>query len=102
MELTTEQRDGELGLVGKGVAPVRIEEIDKLVATYLRRKEASALADAAESEAKSKLIDAMHEHADQLEQPDGDLVYKFNQTIVSLIAGAEKLKVEVKEAAQGV
>jgi rare lipoprotein A (peptidoglycan hydrolase) len=95
MEITTEQ-NAELGLTGKGVAPVRIEEIDKLVEKYIRRKEISAKADAAESEAKAELVDAMHEHADQLEQPDGDLIYRFNQTIVSLIAGAEKLKIESK------
>jgi hypothetical protein len=97
--LTTATRnESELGLTGKGVEPVRIKEIDKLVEVYLRLKTMSADADRVASEAKDKLVDAMHEHAEKLEQPDGDLVYKFEGTTVSLIAGPEKLKVEVKGA----
>jgi hypothetical protein len=86
--------EAELGLTGKGVAPVQIDEIDKLVEKYIRRKEASAAADKSESEAKQKLVDAMHGYADQLREPDGALVYRFNETVVSLVAGAEKLKIE--------
>jgi hypothetical protein len=86
--------EAELGLTGKGVAPVQIEEIDKLVEKYIRRKEASAAADKSESEAKGKLVDAMHGYADQLREPDGALVYRLGETVVSLVAGAEKLKIE--------
>jgi hypothetical protein len=95
MELTTEQ-NAELGLTGKGVEPVRIEEIDKLIEKYIKIRDERMKLTSRESEAKEKLVDAMHGYAEQLEQPDGDLVYRFNETIVSLIAGPEKLKIESK------
>lgn len=89
--------EAELGLTGKGVAPVRIAEIDDLVKEYVELRDKRARLASRESEAKQKVVDAMHGYADQLRQPDGALVYTFNETIVSLVAGSEKLTVEVKE-----
>lgn len=89
----------ELELKGKGVERVRIDKLDKLADVYLKLKEEASKLSSRVSDARGKLIDSMHEHADKLEQPDGDLIYKRDGLIVSLIAGAEKLKVEeVKEA----
>lgn len=86
--------EGELGLTGKGVAPVQIKEIDDLVDNYIAARDERIVSSANESEAKEKLIDAMHGYAKQLETSDGDLVYHSRGITVSLIAGNEKLKVE--------
>lgn len=89
----------ELGLKGKGVEPVRIEKIDKIAATYIKLREEASKWTSKASEARGKLIEAMHEHEDQLADSNGDLLYKFDGAVVSLVAGVEKLKVEeIKEA----
>lgn len=92
--LTAKEPPEELGLKGKGVEAVQIPEIDTLVRRYISAKDAFSRAGSTLSEEKGKLVDAMHEHSDELRDPDGALIYNCHGTVVSLIQGAEKLKVE--------
>jgi|SRR5215475_8073545 len=88
------QENTELELRGKGVEPTRIPSLDKLVRQYVLEKEKVDEAAKHEEDAAEKLVDAMHEHAEQLRQPDGALIYKCGTTVVSLVTGNEKLKVK--------
>lgn len=93
----------ELGLTGKGVAPVQIEGLDKLVMKYVAKRDqkkriTKKLAEE-EKEARAALMDAMHEHEKELVDPNtGDLIYRFDETVVSIVAGEEELLIEHKEA----
>ena len=87
----------ELGLTGKGVAPAKIEELDKLIEEYIDWRDRRTKLTTRENEAKENLIEAMHNHAEELANRDGDLIYRYNETVVSLVAGPEKFKIETKE-----
>ena len=82
---------------GKGVAPTRIEEIDSLADDYVILRDRRIVALGKEIEAKQKLIAALHAHADKIKTPNGDLVYRHNDTTISLTPGKEKLKVETPD-----
>jgi hypothetical protein len=47
--------------------------------------------------AKTKLIEALHAHAGKITQPDGSLVYRYDEMVITLTPGKEKLKVEAAE-----
>jgi hypothetical protein len=84
----------ELGLTGPGVAPVRIKQLDKLAREYIVERDKRLVLTPREVAAKQRLIEAMHSHAKELRLPDGTLVYHYDETLISLIPGKEKLKVE--------
>jgi hypothetical protein len=48
--------------------------------------------------AKGKLIDALHAHKDELQNADGDIVYRMDDLLITLEPGKEKLK--VRDASQ--
>jgi hypothetical protein len=85
----------ELPLKGKGVEPVRIAELDRLAEDYVKQRDRRLTMTPKEVAAKHNLIEAMHQHTDQIgKQPDGSLVYRFDETLIRLSPGKEKLKVE--------
>jgi hypothetical protein len=88
------QATTELGLKGKGVAPVKIKELDKLAGIYISNRDARIEALHLEIEAKQILLAALHKHADQITMPDGSLIYHFDESVITVTAGKEKLKVE--------
>jgi hypothetical protein len=85
----------ELGLTGKGVEPLRIVELDKLAEEYCRQRDKRLTMTPKEVSAKQNLIAALHENADKIGvQPDGRLVYRYDEMMITLSPGKEKLKVE--------
>jgi hypothetical protein len=82
------------GMKGKGVAPARIKQLDNLAEAYVVERDKRLLQTPKEVAAKQKLIAAMHTHGDQLRQPDGSLVYRYDEIAITLTPGKEKLKVE--------
>lgn len=84
----------ELAVAGKGVSPVRIPVIDKLAEAYVTERDKRLKQTPKEVAAKTKLIDALHAHADQLRTPDGDLVYRYDERLITVTPGKEKLRVE--------
>lgn len=81
------------GMTGKGVAPVRIQAIDALAEAYIKERDKRLKLTPREVAAKTKLIDALHANAAKLRNPDGDIVYRYDEMIVTLTPGKEKLSV---------
>jgi hypothetical protein len=90
-------KQAELKIVGKGVAPLQIAELDKLAEKYVAERDKRLRMTPREVAAKQDLIAAMHAHEKELRQPDGLLLYRYDEMIVSLRPGKEKLKVEPVE-----
>lgn len=84
----------ELGLTGKGVAPLKIKELDKLADVYMTLRDARIEALREEIEAKGALLASLHKNEDKIKQPDGTLMYHFDESVITLSAGKEKLKVQ--------
>jgi hypothetical protein len=87
------KKQAELKIVGPGVSPVSVPEIDKLADDYIRERDKRMKQTPREVAAKGRLIDALHAHADQLRNPDGDIVYRMDDLLVTLTPGKEKLQV---------
>ncbi len=87
------------GVEGPGVAPVRITEIDDLAEAYVKERDKRCAMTPREITAKEKLIEAIHKHADKIgRDSNGEIVYRFDDTVVTLKPGKEQLKVkELKE-----
>ena len=86
-------KQAELTIVGKGVSPVHIPELDKLAEVYVAERDKRLRQTPKEVAAKLKLIDALHKHSAKLKTPDGDLIYRYDEMMITLSAGKEKLKV---------
>jgi hypothetical protein len=87
---------------GKGVAPVSIPKINKLCDAYTHERDKRCEMTPKEIAAKGKLIDAIHEAVKSGQiQPDknGEVVYRYGDTVISLKPGKEKLN--VKEVGTG-
>jgi len=87
-------KQSELKIEGTGVSPVRIAEVDRLAEAYVKERDKRLKQTPKEVVAKGKLIDALHANADKIRQPDGSLVYRYDEMIVTLTAGKEQLKVK--------
>lgn len=88
-------KNEELGLKGKGVEPLRIAELDKLAEEYVKARDKRLVMTPKEVACKQMLIEALHEHQDEIGlQPDGRLVYRYDEMMITLAPGKEKLKVE--------
>jgi hypothetical protein len=85
-------------MTGKGVAPLRIPEVDKLAEAYVRERDKRLKLTPREVSAKQSLIAALHAHEDKIKQPDGTFVYRYDEMVITLVPGKEKLKVEGIEA----
>jgi hypothetical protein len=85
----------ELKIVGKGVEPLRIAEIDKLAEVYVAARDKRLTMTPKEVTAKQNLIASLHENAEKIgTQPDGRLVYRYDEMMITLSPGKDKLKVE--------
>ena len=81
-------------MTGKGVALQRIAELDRLAELYCVERDKRLKQTPKEVAAKTKLSEAMHRHADKLRQPDGTLLYRYDERRILLTNGKEKLRVE--------
>ena len=88
------QATEELGLKGKGVAPIKIKELEKLAGIYVSNRDDRIEALRNEVEAKQALLASLHKHADKIALPDGSLVYHYDESVITVTAGKEKLKIE--------
>ena len=81
------------GIEGPGVAQPRIPEIDRLVDKYVKARDFRMEQTKHEVAAKAELITALHAHGEALATPEGDIVYRYDDLVVTLATGKEKLKV---------
>lgn len=86
-------------MTGPGIAPVKIPKVDKLARDYVAWRDQRISALEAEVEAKRKLIEALHFHADQITLPDGSMAYHYDDSLITLEPGKELLKVKASHAA---
>jgi len=89
----------ELKVEGAGVSPVRIAEVDSLAELYIKERDKRCKQTPREIAAKGKLIDALHKHADKIGSNNGTITYRYDDVVISLAPGKEKLK--VREADEG-
>lgn len=86
----------ELGLEGRGVEPVRIQEIDDAIAEYVPLRDARVEASKHEVAAKKKLVDLIHAHKESLNDGKGNLSYKMEDDgLLTLTPQEEKLKIVI-------
>jgi len=88
-------------MTGPGVESARINEIDNLAGDYVIERDRRIVQLAKEIEAKRKLIEALHRNAAKISVPQSDgtvlLVYRYDETTITLAPGKEKLKVANSE-----
>lgn len=84
---------------GTGVAPVRIPKVDKLARVYVQARDTRIESLNAEVNAKSALVEALHFHSAELTLPDGRLVYHYDDNVITLEPGKEKLSVKASHVA---
>ena len=90
------------GMKGPGVEIIRIPEIDKLAEAYVIQRDKRCAETPREIAAKDKLIDAIHKNKDKIGvDSNGEVVYRYDDMIVTLKPGKEVLKVKaVREAGE--
>ena len=81
---------------GPGISPVKIPILDKLARKYVAHRDERLEALRHEVETKEKLVQAMHLHTAQIKTPSGTLVYHYDEMVITLFPGKEKLKVEAE------
>lgn len=83
------------GVVGPGVAPVSIPKINKLCDAYVRLRDNHSGATKELTEAKEDLIEEIHAHEEEIgKDSNGEIVYRYEDLVVTLKPGVEKLKVK--------
>jgi len=87
---------------GTGVAPVKIPKVDKLARSYVEARDSRIDALNTEVDAKAKLVEALHFHKDQLTLPDGRIVYHYDESVITLEPGKEKLSVKASHTGEEV
>jgi hypothetical protein len=93
------KQDDLPAMEGPGIAPVKIPKVDKLARQYVEWRDQRISALEAEVEAKRKLIEALHFHADQITLPDGTIAYHYDDSLITLEPGKEKLQVKSSHVA---
>ncbi|HVJ57748.1 MAG TPA: hypothetical protein VM574_07920 [Terrimicrobiaceae bacterium] len=88
------KRQAELQIEGPGVSPLHLPEVDDLAQRYIKERDKRLIQTPKEVAAKRMLIDALHNHEKEITQPDGQLVYRYDEMKITLIPGKEKLRVE--------
>ena len=96
---TKPKQDDLPEMEGPGIAPVKIPKIDKLARAYVEWRDQRMSALESEVEAKRKLIEALHFHADQITLPDGSLAYHYDESLITLEQGKDQLKVKASHTA---
>lgn len=67
------------GVEGKGVSPLCIEDIEKKIAKYEKKKDARCAESPGEIAAKKELREALHAHRDELPvTEDGTPFYRYD------------------------
>ena len=79
---------------GKGVAALKIPELDRLAEVYCTERDKRLRLTPKEVAAKRTLEDAMLKHSDELKQPDGTLLYRYDERRIIAKPGKMKLRVE--------
>lgn len=98
-ETPTNGRGDLPGLSGPGVAQTPLPEVDVLVDRYVAARDARMELTKKEVEAKAALIAALHANADAIgRDPEGVIVYRYDDLVVTLATGKEKLKVRTAGA----
>src|SRR5258705_9472646 len=88
------------GVEGPGVAQVSIPDINKLCEAYVKERDKRTQQTPLEIAAKKKLIDAIHAHESEIgKDSNGEIVYRYGDTVITLKPGKETLK--VKEVSAG-
>ena len=86
----------EIPMEGKGVAPIKLPKIDKLARAYVEARDDRIQKLTTEIAAKGKLLEALHFHRDQLETPDGVIMYHYDDQVLTVEPGKEKLKITAR------
>jgi len=82
------------GVSGPGVSPISIPAVDTAAAAYVRERDKRMAESKRETAAKQKLVDLLHEHAKEIgTDKNGEIVYRYDDFVVSLKPGKETLKV---------
>ena len=89
------------GIVGTGVAPVSIDEIDKLVDRYVFARNTRMEHTDREVEAKTKLIDSLRGYEKEIgTDKEGTIIYRHDDLIVTLKRGKDDLKVKAESSGE--
>lgn len=80
-------------VVGTGVSPVVIEELEALAEAYVKERDKRLKMTPKEVAAKTALNEGMRRHEDKLRQPDGTLVYRYDESEIIVEPGPDKVKV---------
>lgn len=84
----------EIAINGVGVAPIKIPAIDKAARVYISVRDDRMALTEKECAAKSKLVEVVHEHETAIgRNPEGALIYRFDDLQVTLKGGKENVKV---------
>lgn len=84
----------EMPFNGPGVAPVKIKAIDQAAIKYVNIRDERMQLTEKECELRATLIEVVHGHADAIGKNEkGEIVYKFDDLIVTLKPGKDKVKV---------
>jgi hypothetical protein len=82
------------GVEGPGVSPISIAAIDTAAEAYIKERDKRCAMTPREIAAKQKLIAVLHDNADKIGvDANGEIVYRYDDFVVSLKPGKEKLKV---------
>jgi NAD(P)H-hydrate repair Nnr-like enzyme with NAD(P)H-hydrate dehydratase domain len=88
------KKNSELpGIEGPGVSPIHIDELEELAAKYVKERDKRLVLTPREVEAKRELGNAMRKYEKDLRQPDGRLVYRFDEQEIIVEAGKDKVRV---------
>jgi hypothetical protein len=96
IQMAEEQKNQELpGVEGPGVGRVKIKVLDIAAADYVKARDARMKLTEKEVLTKAKLSDAMHRNEAKLPRlPDGTMIYRFDDQVITLLPGKEQLKVK--------
>jgi hypothetical protein len=80
---------------GPGVGSIKIPSIDHAAEDYIKARDRRCRMSPKEIAAKTTLIDLLHKHEKKIGRgPDGVLRYHYDDEVITLEPGKEKLKVK--------
>lgn len=89
------KQDDLPGVEGPGAGIVSIPEIDRAIDKFVAARDTRMLLTLKEAEAKKALSDLMHAHEEEIGlNPDGYMVYRYDDLACTLKSGKEELKVK--------
>ena len=84
----------ELELKGKGVEPVKIPAVEAAAEIYISARDNFVIYTRKLQETQEALRDAMHANEKALKRSDGALVYRFDDQVITVTKGKEKIKIK--------